>query len=463
MIGLLFFLASAMADTPPQIINKQCSSHQFFSQIQPGSGNINCTQPAYSDLSGSAPVSSVFGRTGAVVAGSADYSLYYCALTGCTFTADVNFGNHNITHVSTLSMVGGSGGISGLYEISAATVGGPIYVINSQFNLDGNPIVGVGTLNFLGGASISEGPAPDVSADPDATNFYDPSGNILGSFYTDPNSGDVTFNFGSGLGIGTSAYLQADGGGSISLNTDPSGGGSVINFTANSALNAQINDTGVYVNQLVDSTPTTSIDPNNRTMYDGGNVLAVDYSNRLLTDFNQDASVLWGYYQLADSFSNLSVDWGGRILSNFSGQTSVLWDDGNNNVIIEPPSGTLEILVPTTSNNLISATSGFATGRTVDSATTTPVNGLSPTSGYVTFTGAATITLNGIVAGTDGQEIRLQNLTGNNMTIADNGGTVTGKKIRTGTGTNHTLATNGTCQASYNSSTQFWYLYGCSN
>lgn len=39
------------ADTPPQVINKQCSTNQFFSQIQPGPNNINCTQPSYSGLS----------------------------------------------------------------------------------------------------------------------------------------------------------------------------------------------------------------------------------------------------------------------------------------------------------------------------------------------------------------------------------------------------------------------------
>lgn len=43
------------ADTPPQFINKLCATHTWFSQIQPGAGNINCTQPSYSDISGTPP------------------------------------------------------------------------------------------------------------------------------------------------------------------------------------------------------------------------------------------------------------------------------------------------------------------------------------------------------------------------------------------------------------------------
>lgn len=50
LLGLILWTATALADTPPQIINKQCSANQYFSQIQPGAGNINCTQPTYSGL-----------------------------------------------------------------------------------------------------------------------------------------------------------------------------------------------------------------------------------------------------------------------------------------------------------------------------------------------------------------------------------------------------------------------------
>lgn len=44
--------ALVTAQTPPQVINKLCAPNTFFSQIQPGPNNINCTQPAYSGLSG---------------------------------------------------------------------------------------------------------------------------------------------------------------------------------------------------------------------------------------------------------------------------------------------------------------------------------------------------------------------------------------------------------------------------
>lgn len=48
---LAFFSVALFADTPPQVINKLCSANQFFSQIQPGPNNINCTQPTYSGIS----------------------------------------------------------------------------------------------------------------------------------------------------------------------------------------------------------------------------------------------------------------------------------------------------------------------------------------------------------------------------------------------------------------------------
>ncbi len=58
LLSALILLSScspAFADTPGQVINKLCATHTWFSQIQPGPGNINCTQPSYADLSGSAP------------------------------------------------------------------------------------------------------------------------------------------------------------------------------------------------------------------------------------------------------------------------------------------------------------------------------------------------------------------------------------------------------------------------
>jgi hypothetical protein len=53
ILPILFFYSNwGYAETPPQIINKLCSANTFFSQIQPGPGNINCTQPTYSGILG---------------------------------------------------------------------------------------------------------------------------------------------------------------------------------------------------------------------------------------------------------------------------------------------------------------------------------------------------------------------------------------------------------------------------
>lgn len=108
-LWMMLGVSSSFADTPPQVINKLCATHQWFSQIQPA--GIACTQPNYTDIAGSLPittvvpgsytnlnatigadgritsasngsggggaVSSVFTRTGAVTAQSGDYSAFY--------------------------------------------------------------------------------------------------------------------------------------------------------------------------------------------------------------------------------------------------------------------------------------------------------------------------------------------------------------------------------------------------
>lgn len=51
ILSLLVAPTLILADTPPQVINKLCTANQFFSQIQPGPGNIQCTQPTYSGIS----------------------------------------------------------------------------------------------------------------------------------------------------------------------------------------------------------------------------------------------------------------------------------------------------------------------------------------------------------------------------------------------------------------------------
>lgn len=51
LLNLLWALP-AFANTPPQVINKTCSEHQWIDAIVPGVQPV-CTQPSYSDLSGS--------------------------------------------------------------------------------------------------------------------------------------------------------------------------------------------------------------------------------------------------------------------------------------------------------------------------------------------------------------------------------------------------------------------------
>lgn len=52
VLTLGFIAQFCFADTPPQVINKTCSSNQYFNKIAPGPNNITCAQPTYSGLSG---------------------------------------------------------------------------------------------------------------------------------------------------------------------------------------------------------------------------------------------------------------------------------------------------------------------------------------------------------------------------------------------------------------------------
>lgn len=70
----------------------------------------------------------------------------------------------------------------------------------------------------------------------------------------------------------------------------------------------------------------------------------------------------------------------------------------------------------------------IGTPRTSDVSTSTPRNDLVASS-YTVFNGSATITVNGIAAGNDGQLLILANSTGNNLTITHQSASATGAQI----------------------------------
>lgn len=138
-------------------------------------------------------------------------------------TGDLYLGNHNIYNVSDIIM-SGSGAISHLYEISAATIGGPIYVISSVFNLDGNPISNTSDLGFSSGGDISSsgwnlltGGSIDDSFD-----NYDVNGGVVINGADNPAAYFSTYGATQlfGNSVSTVLWASSDGSGSPGQNDD---------------------------------------------------------------------------------------------------------------------------------------------------------------------------------------------------------------------------------------------------
>ena len=147
LLLLTLTLSQALADTPPQVINKQCASHTWFSQIQPGPNNINCTQPSYSDLSGSVPLtfSSPLVNTGGTISipnssasvngylSSSNFSLFSSKQSAITFVDSIVNSGGTISLVNDSAAPGNSKyygtngvGLLGFYSLPNSAVWGSI-------------------------------------------------------------------------------------------------------------------------------------------------------------------------------------------------------------------------------------------------------------------------------------------------------------------------------------------------
>lgn len=102
------------------------------------------------------------------------------------------------------------------------------------------------------------------------------------------------------------------------------------------------------------------------------------------------------------------------------------------------------------------STAAVTANRTNDSSTSTPRNNLSSATGFTVFTGSATITINGIAAGTDGQQITLTNSTGNNLTVVHQSGSATGAQILCPSDADLTIPQHGGLLLVYDGSGGFW-------
>lgn len=105
----------------------------------------------------------------------------------------------------------------------------------------------------------------------------------------------------------------------------------------------------------------------------------------------------------------------------------------------------------------VSLSKAFGAAKTTDSSTATPRNNLASSGiSFYSFTGSATITINGIAAGIDGQYLLISNRTGNPLTIAHQSGSATGSQILCSGDTDITIAVHGSLLLVYDLGSSFW-------
>lgn len=97
----------ALADTPPQVINKVCPSHQWIDAIVPGQ-QPTCLQPSYSDLLGSPPpATAIWGGITGNINNQGDLQTQFATKQNSLTLGDL------ITNTTGVSVSGGTGSIIG--------------------------------------------------------------------------------------------------------------------------------------------------------------------------------------------------------------------------------------------------------------------------------------------------------------------------------------------------------------
>jgi hypothetical protein len=112
--------------------------------------------------------------------------------------------------------------------------------------------------------------------------------------------------------------------------------------------------------------------------------------------------------------------------------------------------------INSTSTNKSSFTGALATVR-ADVASAATITALASTRSFVKLTGSTITALQGIAAGVDGQRLTLVNLTGANLTVAnENAGATAANRITTMTGADVVTTANGASEFIYDTGSSRW-------
>ncbi len=177
-----FSTSLVIAQTPPQVINKLCAANTFFSQIQPGPNNINCTQPAYSGLSGTP----IFYR-----------SIIY---TGGL----VSLVNDATTPGNTKYYGTDSGGTRGFFDFPSSGIQTVGTIDTQTASLNGAVISGT-SIYFQSASATRPGLVNNTTQSFSGNKTF--TGTIGASNLSGTNTGDVTIGTASGLSLGVGTQV----------------------------------------------------------------------------------------------------------------------------------------------------------------------------------------------------------------------------------------------------------------
>ena len=132
-------------------------------------------------------------------------------------------------------------------------------------------------------------------------------------------------------------------------------------------------------------------------------------------------------------------------------------NQGNNNAgIADNTSFNGGFFINSTTTNPSVLTGALCQAR-FDVASAATITALNSTRSFVKLTGATATSLQGITAGIDGQGLRLVNLTGQNMTVAnENAGATAADRITTMTGADVLTTANGAAEFVYDTGSSRW-------
>ena len=171
-------------------------------------------------------------------------------------------------------------------------------------------------------------------------------------------------------------------------------------------------------------------------------------------------------YTLPDTSDTLVTLAATQTLTNktLTGNTAATLVNGTGTLTL--PANTNDTLVGrATTDTLSNKTLQKLVGTVVTDSTTTGASQTLPSGDVnavvIRLTNSGLSSLSGITAGSSGQQITVENLTGTTISIKDNdSGATAGNQIRTGTNSSVTMASNAVYSFTYDSTTGYWYLTG---